>query len=223
MKGRNIAFLIIVLLIIDQLTKFYIKLNFEPGEEVNILGDWFRLNFVENPGMAWGWQFGGGWGKMLLTLFRLAAVIWGIFFIRKISKKKLHTGFVVCVSLIFAGAAGNLIDSMFYGMIFDKGLVFDAATKSWIGYHGIASLSADGYSSFLHGVVVDMLYFPIIQNYQLPEWVPVWGGNTVNFFQYIFNFADAYISVGVIALLIWQKKFMPEEEKPKREQVAENE
>lgn len=223
MKGRNIAFLIIVLLIIDQLTKFYIKLNFEPGEEVNILGDWFRLNFVENPGMAWGWQFGGGWGKMLLTLFRLAAVIWGIFFIRKISKKKLHTGFVVCVSLIFAGAAGNLIDSMFYGMIFDKGLVFDAATKSWVGYHGIASLSADGYSSFLHGVVVDMLYFPIIHNYQLPEWIPVWGGNTVNFFQYIFNFADAYISVGVIALLIWQKKFMPEEEKPKREQVAENE
>ena len=95
MKGRNIAFLVIVLLIIDQLTKFYIKLNFEPGEEINILGDWFRLNFVENPGMAWGWQFGGGWGKMFLTLFRLAAVIWGIFFIRKISKKKLHPGFLI--------------------------------------------------------------------------------------------------------------------------------
>lgn len=210
LKGRHIALIVVLLLVLDQVFKFYIKLNYHLGEDHNIIGNWFRLNFVENPGMAWGWQFGGGVGKMLLTLFRLGAVIWGIFYIRKISRKKLHPGFVLCVSLIFAGAAGNLIDSMFYGMIFDKGLVFDPALKVWTDYEGVAALSTPGYSSFLHGVVVDMLYFPIIQHYRLPAWIPFWGGETVNFFQYIFNLADAYISVGVIALLIWQKKFFPE-------------
>lgn len=213
MKGKYIALFVIVLLLLDQLTKFYIKLNFELGQEVNVLGNWFRLNYVENPGMAWGWEFGGGWGKMFLTLFRLAAVIWGVFYIIKISGKKFHAGFVVCVSLIFAGAAGNLIDSMLYGVIFDKGLVFDQVSKTWVGYNGVASLSRPGYSSFLHGVVVDMLYFPIIQNYQLPNWIPLWGGKTINFFQYIFNFADSYISIGVIALIIWNKKFFPENKK----------
>lgn len=215
MKGKHIALIVALLLVIDQAFKFYIKLNYHLGEEHNIFGNWFRLNFVENPGMAWGWQFGGSWGKMFLTLFRLVAVIWGIYYIRKISKKQLHPGFIICVSLIFAGAAGNLIDSMFYGMIFDKGLVFDPVLKTWIDYNGVAALTTPGYASFLHGVVVDMFYFPIIQNYQLPGWLPVWGGKTVNFFQYIFNFADAYISVGVIVLLVWQKKFFPE--KPKEE------
>lgn len=217
MKGKYIALFVIVLLLLDQITKFYVKLHFELGEEVNVIGTWFRFNFVENPGMAWGWQFGGGWGKMLLTLFRLAAVIWGIFYIAKLSKKKLPSGFIICVSLIFAGAAGNLIDSMFYGMIFDKGLTFDQSLGSWTDYNGLATVAGSGYSSFLHGVVVDMLYFPLIQNYQLPSWVPIWGGKEINFFQYIFNFADAYISIGVISLIIWNKKFFPDKKPMNKE------
>lgn len=187
------------------------------GEYITLIPNWFRLYFIENAGMAWGWKFGGDWGKMALTLFRLVAVIFGVFYIRGIVRKKYHRGFIICVGLIFAGALGNLIDSLFYGLIFDKGMLYDALTNDYTGYSGLATFSSKGYSSFLHGNVVDMLYVPIIEDKTLPSWVPFWGGERFTFFSPIFNIADASISVGVIAILLFQKRFFkkhPEQPNP---------
>ena len=198
MKGRHVAFLIIGILLADQLLKLYIKTGYYLGEEHNILGSWFRLHFVENEGMAWGWQFGGDWGKIILTLFRLVAVIFGTFYLRTIIRKKYHRGFIICASLIYAGALGNLLDSMFYGLIFSESQPYLIAQ---------AFPDGGGYAAFLHGKVVDMLYFPIVTNAKFPSWVPFWGGEDFEFFRPVFNLADASISSGVIALLLWQKRF----------------
>src|SRR5687767_14472121 len=157
--------------------------------------------------MAWGWKFGNETGKVILTLFRLAAVIFGTWYLGKIVKNHYHRGFIVCAALIYAGALGNLIDSMFYGMIFDKGLHYDKVIDDYIPYSGIAQFSSDGYASFLHGSVVDMLYFPIFHA-TWPSWIPVIGGRDFEFFSPIFNIADASISIGVITLLIFQKRFL---------------
>ena len=166
------------------------------GESHNVLGSWFRLLFVENEGMAYGWKFGGDWGKMLLTLFRLGAVIFGVWYLRDIIRKKMHPGFIVCAALIFAGALGNLIDSMFYGMIFEESNPI----------HIAAFLPKQGYAGFLHGKVVDMLYFPIIRDAHFPTWVPFWGGEDFEFFRPIFNLADAAIFLlGVITILVISK------------------
>lgn len=205
MKLKHVIFIIALIIIIDQVLKIWIKTNYHFGEASEIT-PWFHLHFIENPGMAWGWKFGNETGKIVLTLFRLAAVIFGTWYLGKIVKNHYHKGFIVCASLIYAGALGNLIDSMFYGMIFDKGYVFVPAIKDYQSYSGIASLSTDGYSSFLHGCVVDMLYFPIFDA-TLPKWVPFWGGEQFEFFSPIFNIADASISVGVITLLLFQKRF----------------
>ena len=181
--------------------KFYIKLNYFAGEEHMVLGlKWFRLHFVENEGMAWGWKFGGGVGKIALTLFRLVAVIWGSFLLRDFIRKGYHKGFVICASMIYAGALGNLIDSMFYGMIFEYSNPL---------FQNVAKLFPvkGGYESFLHGRVVDMMYFPIITNTQFPSWVPIWGGEDFEFFRPVFNIADAAISCGVTVILIFQNKF----------------
>ena len=201
MKGRNVAFIIILILAADQALKFYIKTRYTLGEEHNMLGSWFRLHFVENEGMAWGLKFGGGLGKILLTLFRLVAVILGTFYLHTVIKKKYHPGFIICASLIYAGAFGNLIDSMFYGLIFSNSSPFAVAT---------VFPPDGGYASFFHGQVVDMLYFPIIQTHY-PSWFPIksWRGDEFEFFSPVFNLADSSISIGVIALLIWQKKFFP--------------
>lgn len=171
----------------------------EYHEQIPVFGSWFRLYFIENEGMAWGWKFGGEIGKLLLTLFRLIAVIFGVFYIRNLIRKKEHPGFIACVALIFAGALGNLIDSLFYGMIF---------SASEYGYP-LARLFPEegGYAGFMHGRVVDMLYAPIIEDKILPEWIPFWGGNEFTFFSPIFNIADFSISVGVIAILVFQGKF----------------
>lgn len=180
-----------------------------PGESTEIL-PWFHIHFIENPGMAWGWKFGNETGKVILTLFRLAAVIFGTWYLGKIVKQHYHKGFIICAALIYAGALGNLIDSMFYGMVFDKGLVFDPLKSDYQNYSESirpAVLTLDGgYSSFLHGCVVDMLYFPIYHG-KFPDWFPFWGGENFTFFSPIFNIADASISVGVITLLIFQKRF----------------
>lgn len=196
MKLRSVALLIALIIIADQALKIWIKTTHPTGEVLRILGlDQARLHFIENPGMAWGWKFGNETGKMILTLFRLGAVIFGTWYLGQIVKQKYSRGFIICAGLIYAGALGNLIDSMFYGMIFDKGLHYDAALNDYISYSGVAQFSSNGYSSFLHGSVVDMLYFPII--------------NTKDFifFSPIFNIADASISIGVITLLIFQKRF----------------
>lgn len=158
--------------------------------------NWFQIYFVENEGMAWGWKFGGELGKMALTLFRLFAVIFGVFYIRSIINKKYHRGFIICTGLIFAGALGNLIDSMFYGLIFEES-TFTHVAKIF---------PAKGYAGFLHGKVVDMLYFPIIQSHY-PSWIPFLGDKEFEFFSPVFNIADASISTGVIAILLFQKRF----------------
>jgi len=204
LKLKHVVLIIVAIILVDQALKIWIKINYEPGHVTNVLGmSWFRLHFIENPGMAWGWKFGNETGKMILTLFRLVAVIFGTWYLGRIVKQQYKRGFIVCASLIYAGALGNLIDSMFYGMIFDKGL---SASTNYQQYGGIAEFSSDGYSSFLHGSVVDMLYFPIYQ------------GKNFEFFSAIFNVADASISIGVITLLLFQKRFFkkitPEETHP---------
>jgi len=151
--------------------------------------------------MAWGWEFGGSWGKMFLTLFRLAAVIFGTWYLAKIVRQHYSRGFIVCASLIYAGALGNLLDSMFYGLIFEES-----------SYSHIAKIFPEkGYAGFLHGRVVDMLYFPIIKSHY-PSWMPLVGGEEFEFFSPIFNIADASISIGVITLLVFQKRFFKKRE-----------
>ena len=198
MKKRSVFFIICCIVIADQVLKIYIKTHYHAGESHLVFGNWFQLYFIENEGMAYGWKFGGEFGKMALTLFRLVAVIYGVFYIRKIVEKKYSKGFIICVALIFAGALGNLIDSMFYGLIFES---------SSLDTYNIAKIfPAHGYAGFLHGNVVDMLYFPIIHT-KLPSWIPVWGGTYFDFFSPIFNLADASISTGIISILVFQKHF----------------
>jgi len=222
LKRSSVAFLIAFIIIADQALKIWIKTAHPTGEVVRIFGmDWFRLHFIENPGMAWGWKFGNETGKMILTLFRLAAVIFGTWYLGRIVKEKYSKGFIICAGLIYAGALGNLIDSMFYGMIFDKGLHYDPTLQDYISYSGVAQFSSNGYSSFLHGSVVDMLYFPMIKS-QFPSWIPGIGGDHFEFFSPIFNIADASISVGVITLLVFQKRFFKKETEPETAPTVEN-
>lgn len=206
MKSRQLIFLIALVVFIDQALKIYIKTSFPINTAHYIAGDWFQLYFVENPGMAYGWKFGGNWGKLILTVFRLAAVVFGTWYLGNIIKLKYARGFIICAGLIYAGALGNLIDSCFYGLIFDKGMVFDHQINEYVGYNGLAHYSKTGYGSFLHGNVVDMLYFPVIKSH-FPSWFPIWGGEDFVFFRPIFNIADAAITTGVISLLVFQKKF----------------
>ena len=151
--------------------------------------------------MAWGWKFGGGFGKIALTLFRLVAVIWGSFLLKDFIKKQYHRGFIVCAALIYAGALGNLIDSLFYGLIFDNSIPYVPES--------IAKLfpPSGGYAGLFHGRVVDMLYFPLIESHY-PSWFPFVGGDEFLFFRPVFNLADASISTGVIVLLLFQNKLM---------------
>ncbi|WP_346266763.1 lipoprotein signal peptidase [Panacibacter microcysteis] len=209
MKGKHVALIITGILLADQLLKVYIKTGYYLGEEHNVIGSWFRLHFVENEGMAWGWKFGGDFGKIILTLFRLVAVIFGTFYLRTIIRKKYHRGFIVCAALIYAGALGNLIDSMFYGLIFSESQPYLIAQ----------AFTEHNYATFLHGKVVDMLYFPIITDATFPSWFPLWGGESFEFFRPVFNLADASISAGVIALLLWQKKFFPTKDEEKHATV----
>lgn len=209
MKKIHVFLIIFVIVFADQWLKFFVKTNFQLNTSQHIFGDWFQLYFVENPGMAYGWKFGGNWGKLALTIFRMGAVIFGVFYLNRIIKEKYKTGFIWCASLIFAGALGNLIDSCFYGMIFDKGMVYLPQMNDYAGYPGLATLSDRGYGSFLHGNVVDMLYFPVIKGH-FPDWFPVWGGQYFEFFQPIFNIADAAISAGVIILMVFQKSLLPQ-------------
>ena len=197
MKARTIIITIILILIADQALKIWVKTHMHLGQQIPIFDGWFRIYFIENEGMAWGWKFGGDWGKMILTLFRLIAVVFGVFYIKSILTKNYSRGFLICVALIFSGALGNLLDSMFYGLIFEDSE--RVAVSKMFPPHG--------YAGFLHGRVVDMLYFPIIEDKLLPDWVPIWGGERFTFFSPIFNLADASISVGVIAILLFQKRF----------------
>ncbi|MEO6070348.1 MAG: lipoprotein signal peptidase [Chitinophagaceae bacterium] len=199
MKLRSAVLIILAVIIADQALKIWIKTSFPFGHVMDMGGmPWAKLYFIENEGMAWGWKFGGEWGKMLLTLFRLAAVIFGSWYLVRIIRQHYSKGFIICASLIYAGALGNLIDSMFYGILFSKS---DYAT--------IATMfpQQGGYAGFLHGRVVDMLYFPMVHT-TFPSWMPLVGGNEFEFFSPIFNIADAAISFGVLTLLFFQKRFL---------------
>lgn len=216
MKIRHAVVIIALIVIADQALKIWVKTHFTLSDTRNVIGHWFQLQFVENPGMAYGWKFGGNWGKLALTVFRLGAVIFGTWYLGRIIKERYHKGFIICASLVYAGALGNLIDSAFYGMIFDQGMLVDPATGHYIDYPGLAHFSSHGYSSFLHGNVVDMLHFNFFE-FQLPKSFPSWlgdEGGKFRFFAPVFNIADASISTGVIAILVFQKRFF-KQRKPK--------
>lgn len=202
MKYRHALLIVFLVILFDQALKFYIKTNFYYGEEVNIFGSWFKLHFIENEGMAFGMKLSqAAIGKLVLTLFRLAAVVFGFFLLKRLVKKEYSNGVIICGSLILAGALGNLIDSIFYGMIFTES-TFHLAKLVPFG---------KGYGELFHGRVVDMLYFPLVDT-RLPEWVPFMGGKDFVFFEPVFNIADAAISVGVITLVLFQKKLIHKKE-----------
>jgi signal peptidase II len=189
--------LIVLVLIADQVFKIWIKTNMTMGEEINVWGNWFIIHFTENEGMAFGMRFGGEFGKLILSLFRIVAIIAIGWYLVKITARKENTGLIISMSLIFAGALGNIIDSAFYGVIFSESK-----------FHEVAELfpKEGGYSSFLHGKVVDMLYFPILKG-NFPHWFPGWGGQDFIFFRPVFNIADSAITTGVLILIFFQKKF----------------
>jgi len=200
---------VFLVLLVDQFIKLYIKMHYPLGE-VGRLTDWCVIHFTENPGMAFGFEFGGEFGKLALSIFRILACIGGILYIRHIIKEQEHPGFIFSVSLILAGALGNILDSAFYGLIFDRGTVLNTDFQEYIPYDGIASLTTHGYAKSMYGCVVDMFYFPIIDGH-FPEWFPVWGGEDFQFFRPIFNLADASISAGVIIIILFQKRFAKKE------------
>ena len=189
--------LIFIILIADQVFKIWIKTHFCIGQEISVLGDWFLIHFTENSGMAFGLQFAGSYGKLILSIFRIIAISAIGVYLFHLIRKKTNSGFVICISLIFAGAIGNLIDSAFYGMIFSES-----------SFHQVATFLPEegGYASFLHGKVVDMLYFPVIHG-SYPSWFPFIGGQGFIFFRPVFNIADSSITVGVFSLILFQRKF----------------
>jgi signal peptidase II len=183
-------------LFVDQFIKIYIKLNYPLGE-VGRAADWAIIHFTENPGMAFGFEFGGDYGKLILSVFRILACVGGVFYIRHIIRQKEHFGFILSVSLILAGALGNILDSVFYGVMFSESDEFNVA--KFMPAEG-------GYAGILHGRVVDMFYFPMWEG-TFPEWMPFVGGEPFQFFRPIFNLADMAISFGVGIIIVFQKRF----------------
>jgi signal peptidase II len=194
---RKALLLIFIVLLVDQASKIWVKMNMYLGQDFRIT-NWFYIHFTENPGMAFGLEFGGVWGKIALSLFRIIAIIALSVWLRNLIKAKAPGIGITAVSLILAGAIGNIIDSAFYGLIFTDSLGRIAEIFPADG----------GYAPFLQGKVVDMLYFPLYSG-TLPEWVPIWGGEYFIFFRPIFNLADSAISIGVVLLLLFQKRIFP--------------
>ena len=195
-RGMLVTLIVVGVLLVDQLIKIWVKTNMTLHEQIEILS-WFKIVFIENNGMAYGMEIGS---KLVLSLFRVVAIsVLGYYIIGQV-KRQARWGYLVCLSMIFAGAVGNLIDSMFYG------LVFNASSEFYTSYF---VPFGTGYASFLMGKVVDMFYFPLIVT-TWPDWVPVVGGNPYVFFSPVFNFADASISVGVVFLLLFYRKEISE-------------
>lgn len=194
MKGyTKPILLILIVVLIDQIVKTWIKTNMFIGQEYKILGNWFIIHFTENNGMAFGMEFGGEFGKLSLSLFRILAVAGIGYGLHYMITRKYHRGLILNVALIFSGALGNIIDSVFYGKIYD-------------------------YAPLFHGRVVDMLYFPLMEGI-FPQWVPIWGGEEYIFFRPVFNIADSAIFIGVVTILIFQKTYFKEEV---REEIGPN-
>ncbi len=201
MKLKHVLIIVLLILLLDQGLKFYIKLNFLLGEEVNVFGTWFKLHFIENEGMAFGMQFGEKWGKLTLSLFRMVAVVWGFFFIKnKLINKGYPNALLVCAAMILAGALGNLIDSMLYGKILTESSYHSMQVSKLVPW-------GQGYTGMFYGKVVDMLYFPLF-TIQWPTWLPFIGGNSFEFFRPVFNVADASIFLGVASILRYQRRFL---------------
>ncbi len=202
--------IILLVLALDQSLKIWVKTHMEYGEEFKILGlDWALIHFVENNGMAFGLSLGGEYGKLVLSIFRIIAVGFLVYYLNFLLNSGAKKGILISFSLILAGAIGNIIDSAVYGMIFSEST-----------YHGgLAEIfpEAGGYASFLHGKVVDMFYFPIINGF-LPDWLPLWGGKHIMFFQPVFNVADASISIGVINMLLFNRTFFANQKTEKIEE-----
>lgn len=184
----------LLLLVVDQLLKFWIKTNMFLGQEFKIF-DWFIIHFTENNGMAFGLEFGGDTGKIILSIFRIIVIVWGFSYITTLTKSKLPNGLLIALGLVFGGAIGNIIDGVFYGVLFND------------SYNQIAEFlpAVGGYSTFLMGRVVDMFYFPLI-NTHFPNWLPLFGGEHFIFFRPVFNIADAGISVGMFVLILFYRK-----------------
>jgi len=206
--------IVFIVLFIDQALKLWIKTNMTMGQEFHMAGNWFIIHFTENNGMAFGLQFAGDYGKLALSLFRIFAVGFLGWYIVHLVGKKTAFGVIFCFSLILAGALGNIIDSAFYGMLFSESTYFDVAR--FMPAEG-------GYSTFLHGKVVDMFYFPILEGIY-PQWVPFLGGDSFIFFRPVFNVADSAITTGVLSLLIFQRQFFKtQDEKPVENDAIVNE
>lgn len=208
MSLKKASIIIILILLIDQISKVYIKTHFELGEEIKVF-NWFRILFVENDGMAWGAKLSDftslindRTAKVILTSFRLVAIVGIGYWLYNSIKTKGSRVLIIAVSLIFAGALGNIIDSVFYGIIFNDSY----------GQIATAFSEAGGYDKLLHGKVVDMLHFPLWKGY-LPEWIPFYGGKYFTFFEPVFNIADIAISTGVGMLIVFNRKAFPKENK----------
>ena len=202
---KRLAFplmLMALVLIIDQFFKYWVKINMTDNPVIPIAGDWFKLNFTENNGMAFGLEIPGLYGKLVLTLFRIVFVILGFLYLLKQSAVAYKSGFLICVSLIIAGALGNIVDSVFYGVWFKE-----------INYY-------DG--GYFYGRVVDMLHFPMFSG-TYPSWIPKLGGDSFTFFSPVFNIADTAISTGVISIFVFQKRYFPHKEEVKVEVASEEE
>jgi len=221
---KKAAIIIILILLIDQISKIYIKTHFVLSEEIKVFGlDWFRIHFLENNGMAWGKEFGGRSGKLFLTLFRLVAISGIGYWLYGAIKNNSHKILIVAISFIFAGALGNIIDSIFYGIFFDDSF---RQVATFLPPEG-------GYDSLFHGKVVDMLYFPVVDtmlpnwlpsmSFTIPNWLPIIGGNNYSFFvnrhftffDPVFNVADTAISTGVAMLIVFNKKVFPQKTEEK--------
>ncbi|SDE18522.1 lipoprotein signal peptidase [Riemerella columbipharyngis] len=201
---KKIAFITLLILFIDQVTKIYVKTHFTLGESIEVFGlKWWRFTFVENPGMAYGVHFGGLLGKYLLVIIRVVVIAVMLVYFRKWLREGASNYFIVPMAMIFAGAVGNLIDGMFYGMIFNSGTTFSESINHWISYDGVSRLVplGQGYSSFMKGCVVDMFHFPLF-NFDF-------AGRHFEFFSYIFNVADSSITIGFLFLILFKNKAFP--------------
>ena len=206
-RSIKIIGLIFLVLILDQSLKIWIKTHMEYGEEIALIGNWALLHFVENNGMAFGLSLSGNYGKLALSLFRIVAVIFLIYYIKRLLEEKVSMGLLVSFALILAGAVGNILDSAFYGLIFSES-----------PYHGgLATLfpAEGGYAGFLHGKVVDMLYFPMVEG-TFPSWMPLWANERFLFFRPVFNLADMSITIGVLSIILFHRNFFSADVKKER-------
>jgi signal peptidase II len=207
---RNALLIVFFVLFLDQAVKIWIKTNMYLGQEYAVAGNWFIIHFTENNGMAFGMEFAGNYGKLLLSVFRIITISGIAWYLFDLIKKNAHPGYISAIALIFSGATGNLIDSCFYGVLFNE------------SYNEVASFlpAGGGYAGFLYGRVVDMLYFPLFEG-TFPQWLPFFGGEEFMFFRPVFNIADSAITVGVSMILLFQKRFFEEQQLQQETAVEE--